>query len=128
MNGDNPRGQNQQRCRERSGFLFAHKCEHRVVATCAECEKPVCTHHRRSLENRQLCIACYKQQARPPEDPGGEGSRGKSRYYSYYDDPFWYSHYHYSSYSYYDSRDYRAFDRDGGDADFSGGESDWEAS
>jgi hypothetical protein len=50
-------------------------------------------------------------------------------YYAYYDDPYWYSHYHYRSYSYYDTRDYSAFDHDSaGDGELAAVESDWEAS
>jgi len=113
------------RCRERTGFLFAHRCDHPVVAQCARCNKPICTHHRRIWQGQELCISCYKQQAQPPQDQAAATyDRG---YYAYYDDPFWYSYYHYRHYSYYDDRDHAVFDQGDAAQDFSS-ESDWEAS
>jgi hypothetical protein len=115
------------KCKERSGFLFAHRCDHPVVASCTQCSKPVCKYHRRQHEQQELCISCHKQQVPPPADPAErQGQRDGARA-GYYDDPYWFAAYHYSSYSYYDSRDYGVFDRADAAQGFDS-ESDWEAS
>lgn len=115
------------RCRERSGFLFAHKCEHPVESNCSQCSKPICRHHRRLWQQQQVCITCFKQQQQQAPD-GTRQRLGDQHYYSYYDDPFWYAGYHYHSYPYYDAQDHAAFDRDGAESGLAGAESDWEAS
>jgi hypothetical protein len=88
-------------CQERSGFLFAHPCDRLAAWTCATCQKQVCDAHVRNVGGQPRCITCMKTSGvQPPPPVLGAG---------YYDDPYWYSHYHYHDYSYYDLDDYRAF-------------------
>jgi hypothetical protein len=101
-------------CRERSGFLFAHTCDQLVVGSCSRCQKEICRRHQRELEGSALCVSCYKEARGPQQDPLAHvRDRG---YYAYFDDPFWYVHYHRDNYPYYDARDYAAFDRPRGAA------------
>ena len=86
-------------CQERSGFLFAHPCDRLAAWTCSTCQKQVCDAHVRNVAGRSQCITCMKTAGlQPPPPPGGV-----------YDDPYWYSRYHYRDYSYYDLDDYRSF-------------------
>ncbi len=114
-------------CRERSGFLFAHTCDQPVVGRCSRCQKEVCQRHLRELQGSgPVCVSCYKAACGPVADPvAGAPNRG---FYAYYDDPFWYSHYHRSGYAYYDARDYAAFDRPRAEADALALERDVDAS
>ena len=87
-------------CQERSGFLFAHPCDRLAAWTCATCQKQVCDAHVRNHQGQPQCITCMKTAGYPPTAPVAGGP---------YDDPYWYSHYHYRDYSYYDLDDYRSF-------------------
>jgi hypothetical protein len=116
------------KCKERSGFLFAHPCEYAAAARCSHCGKPVCGRHVRDHEGQKLCISCHKNTAPPPADPAvARATDGRAGHYTYYDDPYWYSYYHYRSYSYYDASDHGAFEAAGTESE-TWAEEDWDAS
>jgi hypothetical protein len=91
------------RCRERSGFLFAHSCDRGATQKCSRCGKDICKDH---LRPGTICVSCEKQ-------TGGAGgvrrARG-GRDEAYHDDPYWYSYGYYDDYHYYDDRDQQVFD------------------
>jgi len=91
------------RCRERSGFLFAHACDRGATQKCSRCGKDVCKDR---LRPGTICVSCEKQ-------AGGAGgvrrARG-GRDEAYHDDPYWYSYGYYDDYHYYDDRDQQVFD------------------
>jgi len=107
------------RCRERSGFLFAHACDQPVVGKCGQCQKPICKRHSRAHESQTLCVSCRKQTGQP--------SRKTRMGRSYIEDPYFYSHHHMRDYEHYDESHFRAFDQAPGTAPESF-EQDWDAS
>ena len=66
------------RCKERSGFLFAHACDHVVATHCTRCGKSVCADH---VRPSGLCVSCDKRGAATTE----RAARG-SRHSGYYDE------------------------------------------
>ncbi len=91
------------RCKERSGFLFAHGCDRLVASQCSRCSKPVCTDH---LRPGGVCVSCEKRASAAASSRGSRGSRS-SRHYN---DPYWYGYGYYDNYHYYDEQDHRVFD------------------
>ena len=91
------------RCRERSGFLFAHSCDRGATQQCSQCGKGVCKDH---LRPGTICVSCEKKSGAAG---GARAARG-SRDSRHYDDPYWYSYGFYDDYHYYDDRDQRVFD------------------
>ena len=75
-------------CNEKAGFLFSHKCDRFPEASCVTCAKPVCKKHKRIHNNEALCIKCYAK--RPDTHVDNDNY--------YYQDPYFYSGYHYDSY------------------------------
>jgi hypothetical protein len=92
-------------CQDRTGFLFAHACDRLAAWKCGSCAKEVCDDHMRREGAATLCASCWKKSVPPPQ-PGVAAQAP-----IFYNDPFWYSHYHYNAYPYYDLDDYRVFHR-----------------
>jgi hypothetical protein len=91
------------RCRERSGFLFAHACDRGATQKCTQCQKDICKEH---VRPGTICVSCEK---RSGGIAGAKRPRG-GRDESYYHDPYWYAYGYYDDYHYYDDADHRVFD------------------
>jgi hypothetical protein len=91
------------KCQERSGFLFAHGCDHQASDKCTGCGKAICLRHSRRTSSGTFCVSCAKKQ-----EQGDARAVDRDRYHR---DPYFYGYYYYPGYHYYDERDYRAFDR-----------------
>ena len=115
-------------CGETSGFLFKHDCGREAAANCHLCGKAVCALHTRTAEGQIFCITCLKRwlEGRPEEEkqqvlqqqaqqqaaqqPSQQPAYYSSPWYTY-DDPYWYTDYHYPHYHHYHDRDFTPADR-----------------
>ncbi|MCC6526074.1 MAG: hypothetical protein IT373_25730 [Polyangiaceae bacterium] len=93
------------RCRETSGILFQKACRAAAELACAQCQRPICRAHARSVATREVCVACARTALR---DPGWRQSLVHLR-----DDPYFYWYYHPGYGDPYGPADYRLFDEQG---------------
>ena len=92
------------RCRDQSGFLFAHRCDQPAVTTCGQCGRPICHRHSRPTDAGPRCASCAKAAFRDHErDDDGIA-----------DDPFLYTNRFYASSYIWDEHDAGAFEREPG--------------
>ena len=92
---------NRNRCRHTEGILLRRKrCPETFMATCHQCQKPLCRKHIRNLDDQYYCIDCIN------------GTQGRNYNESYYDpehgryrySPYGYSHQYYHGWGNYGSK------------------------
>ena len=91
-------------CRERSGFLFAHKCDRPPEAMCARCGKSVCAQHVRAVEDQRWCVSCERAEVQAQRGaPAPRGPKGGEDDLPWRRDPYDFR-YHHRGYVYYDAK------------------------
>jgi hypothetical protein len=68
-------------CGDRSGFLFAHACDHPPAGACSRCGKPICVEHTRTSPTGPTCISCLRDRDRDrtSSDSSSSSSSSSSR-------------------------------------------------